>query len=275
MTDLKTCIKCGPKPTSDFHKDSSRSDGLYPVCKACRRPLTTASYIKNHASVRSKQKAAYHANPEKHRAASKAYHDQQRGKDPLALKTYHGSYYLSHKEQWKGYIANQDHEKGLANKRAYREANPEKVRECVRDWFRRHPHAPRLAANKRRASWARVEDTLTPEQLEEILEYFDHRCGYCLVDLRTLPSKLRTFDHIIAIKRGGSNTQDNVIPCCKSCNSRKKDRPIFRMVSYSSPPRQSIDASVGSRSEINCPRVMVRRHRNGCKDHHVGKLGPR
>ena len=145
----------------------------------------------------------------------------------------------------------------------------------MRDWFRRHPHVPRLAANKRRASWAMVEDTLTTEQLEEILEYFNHRCGYCLVDLRTLLSKLRTFDHIIAIKRGGANTQDNVIPCCKSCNSRKKDRPIFRMVSYALPPRQSIDASVGSRSEITCPRVMVRRHRNGCKDHLVGKLGPR
>lgn len=236
MADLKICLKCGPRPISEFHKDSSKSDGLYPVCKACRKPLTAASYIKNYDSVRSKQKAAYHADPEKHRAASKAYHDQQRERDPLALKAYHDSYYLSHKDQWKGYIANQDHEKVLAKKRAYRDTHREQVRAGVRDWFRRHPHASRLAANKRRASWARIEDTLTTEQLEETLEYFNHRCGYCLVDLRTLPSKLRTFDHIIAIKRGGSNTQDNVIPCCKSCNSRKKDRPIFRMVSYANPP---------------------------------------
>jgi 5-methylcytosine-specific restriction endonuclease McrA len=249
MADLKTCLKCGPRPTSEFHKDSSKSDGLYPVCKACRKPLTAASYVKNHDSVRSKQKAAYHADPEKHRAASKEFRESHHEYFVHYLR----EYYATNKEALsvKGKVRYWSHpEKHRAASRSYREANPEKVREGVRDWFRRHPHAPRLAANKRRASWARVEDTLTTEQLGEILEYFNHRCGYCLVDLRTLPSRFRTFDHIIAIKRGGSNTQDNVIPCCKSCNSRKKDRPIFRMVQYLSPRQQSIDASVGSRSEI-------------------------
>ena len=78
-------------------------------------------------------------------------------------------------------------------------------------------------------------DTLTPEQLEETLEYFNYRCGYCLVDLRDLPKFFRTFDHVIAIKRGGSNTQDNVIPCSKNCNSKKKDRPVFVMAKFIKP----------------------------------------
>lgn len=232
MSDLKTCIKCGPKPTSEFHKDSSRPDGLYPVCKVCRKPLTAASYVKNHDSVRAKQKADYYADPEKHRVASKAYHDQQREKDPESLKAYHGAYYLAHKDQWKVYVTNQDHEKVLAKKRVYCEANREQVRAGVQDWFRRHPHASRLAGVRRKIAWSKIEDTLTPEQLQETLEYFDYRCGYCLVDLRTLPSRMRTFDHLIAIKRGGGNTQDNVIPCCRWCNSRKKDRSVFVMARY-------------------------------------------
>jgi 5-methylcytosine-specific restriction endonuclease McrA len=232
MSDLKTCIKCGPKPISKFHKDSSRPDGLYPVCKACRKPLTAVSYVKNHDSIRAKQKADYHADPEKHRAASKEFRDKLREKDPDYLVNYNAAYYLDHKDQWKVYASSRDHEKVLAASQVYRDSHREQVRAGVRDWFRRHPHVPRLAANKRRAAWAEVEDTLTPEQLQETLEYFNHRCGYCLVDLRTLPSRMRTFDHLIAIKKGGGNTQDNVIPCCRWCNSRKKDRTVFLMARY-------------------------------------------
>jgi hypothetical protein len=232
MTALKICIKCGPKSISEFHKDSSRPDGLYPVCKACRKPLTTAQYASNQKEIRKRRKADYHANPEKYRAESKVYHNKRREQDPESLKAYHSAYYLTHKEQWKEYASNQDHEKVLANKRAYNEAHREQIRAGVRDWFRRHPHVTRLAANKRRAAWAKVEDTLTPEQLEETLEYFNYRCGYCLIDLRTLPKFFRTFDHLVAIKLGDSNTQDNVIPCCKYCNSRKKDRPVFVMAKF-------------------------------------------
>ena len=274
MTDLKTCIKCGPKPTSDFHKDSSRSDGLYPVCKACRKPLTSASYIKNHDSIRGKLRAKYAANPERDKTYSKNRRIRLKEQDPEYMVAYNASYYLDHKDQWAVYAGNRDHEKVLASKRAYNETHREQIRAGVKDWYKRHPHASSNAARKRRAAWSKIEDNVTDEQLDEILEYFNHRCAYCLVDLRTLPKWMRTWDHIIAIKRGGPNTQDNVVPCCKSCNSRKKDRPIFRMVSYAYPPRQSIDASVGSRSEITCPRVMVRRYRNGCKDHLVGRLGP-
>ena len=235
MTSLKTCIKCGPKSTSEFHKDSSRPDGLYPVCKACRKPLTTAQYASNQKEIRKRRKADYHANPDKYRAEAKVYHDKRREKDPASLKEYHSAYYLAHKDALNAArkaLYWSDPEKERAYRRAYNETHREQIRAGVRDWFRRHPHVTRLAANKRRAAWAKVEDTLTPEQLEETLEYFNYRCGYCLIDLRTLPKFFRTFDHLVAIKLGGSNTQDNVIPCCKYCNSRKKDRPVFVMAKF-------------------------------------------
>lgn len=235
MESIKTCIKCGPKPTSEFHKDNSRSDGLYPVCKTCRKPLTTASYASNQKEIRKRRKADYHADPEKHRAASKAFRDKLREKDPGYLVAYNAAYYLNHKNQWETYDSRRDPEKKRASSQVYRDSHREQIRAGVRDWFRRHPHVTRLAANKRRAALAKVEDTLTPEQLEETLEYFNYRCGYCLIDLRTLPKFFRTFDHLVAIKLGGSNTQDNVIPCCKYCNSRKKDRPVFVMAKFIKP----------------------------------------
>lgn len=31
-------------------------------------------------------------------------------------------------------------------------------------------------------------------------------------------------DHLVPLNRGGPNTIDNMVPSCKSCNSRKHDR---------------------------------------------------
>jgi len=44
-------------------------------------------------------------------------------------------------------------------------------------------------------------------------------CYYCgkKVGIRAL-----TMDHIIPLSRGGRSTRDNLVPCCKSCNTRKK-----------------------------------------------------
>jgi len=44
-------------------------------------------------------------------------------------------------------------------------------------------------------------------------------CGYCG---RPTPPKDLTMDHIVPIARGGRTTRGNVLPACKSCNTRKK-----------------------------------------------------
>jgi 5-methylcytosine-specific restriction endonuclease McrA len=231
----KTCSKCNQKkPVTDFHKDSSREDGRYPLCKACRKPLTTAQYAANRDRVRVQVKARYEANPEKHRARSNQY----RKDHPEYFREYLRQYYEDHRDDLK--VAGKkrywsDPEKHRATSQAYRDANREKVREGVRDWFRRHPHAASLASTRYRARLARVENTLKVDELVETLEVFNHRCGYCLVDLRTLPKGEQTWDHIEPLVRGGSHTQGNLIPCCKSCNSRKKDRPITFMLKYLEP----------------------------------------
>jgi 5-methylcytosine-specific restriction endonuclease McrA len=190
--------------------------------------VTTASYVKNRSTIRAKQNAKYAADPVKYRAQSTQFRKQH----PEYFKAYLGKYYLEHKDQWVAYAAARDPVKARATHRAYREANLEKVRAGIRDWFRRHPHVARLNAAKYRARLSMAENTLTEAQVDEILEVFNHRCGYCLVDLRTLPKEHRTLDHLLPIVRGGGNTADNVVPCCKSCNSRKGHRNIVLMAQY-------------------------------------------
>jgi 5-methylcytosine-specific restriction endonuclease McrA len=58
------------------------------------------------------------------------------------------------------------------------------------------------------------------------LAAFNHCCAYCLRGDRPL-----TMDHMNPISRGGLHTADNIIPACRSCNSKKGDRSILLMAS--------------------------------------------
>jgi 5-methylcytosine-specific restriction endonuclease McrA len=231
---LKVCTRCRtPKSLDEFPKDKSKKDGRYPVCKVCRSPIANASYAARQPQERERRKARYHANPDKFRAESKRFREEH----PEYMRDYLRTYYEANKAELKAdrrarYWSNVDAERRY--RRQYNAANREKVREGVRDWFRRHPHVSTLASANYRARLKQVDNTLTAEQLDEILEFFDFRCGYCLVDLRTLPKGQATWDHMQPLIRGGTNTADNVIPCCKACNSRKKDRSMLLMARYAS-----------------------------------------
>ncbi len=45
------------------------------------------------------------------------------------------------------------------------------------------------------------------------------QCYYCgmKVQYRDL-----TMDHLLPLARGGRSTKENLVPCCKECNNRKK-----------------------------------------------------
>ena len=45
------------------------------------------------------------------------------------------------------------------------------------------------------------------------------RCYYC--GLTVEPSRL-TMDHVVPITRGGRSEKNNLVACCKDCNTKKK-----------------------------------------------------
>ena len=45
-------------------------------------------------------------------------------------------------------------------------------------------------------------------------------CYYCG---KKVGFKNLTMDHIIPLSRGGRSTKDNLAPCCKACNTKKKN----------------------------------------------------
>ena len=44
-------------------------------------------------------------------------------------------------------------------------------------------------------------------------------CWYCGLQVGF---KNLTMDHVIPLTRGGRSTKDNLVPCCKECNNKKK-----------------------------------------------------
>jgi 5-methylcytosine-specific restriction endonuclease McrA len=45
-----------------------------------------------------------------------------------------------------------------------------------------------------------------------------HWCG------REVGAGALTMDHIVPVARGGKSVKGNVVPCCKACNTAKKER---------------------------------------------------
>lgn len=84
----------------------------------------------------------------------------------------------------------------------------------------------RAKEHRRRAHLAQAPvNDLTAEQWHEIKAAYGHRCVYC----GKKPLRL-TMDHITPLSKGGAHTKHNVVPACRSCNSRKRAGPVLRPV---------------------------------------------
>jgi 5-methylcytosine-specific restriction endonuclease McrA len=116
----------------------------------------------------------------------------------------------------------QEHAKSLrAYHVDYREQHREQHREYMRAHRLAHPEFWRDTWAKCRAlrRGAAVSD-LTERQWQAIKAMYGHKCVYC----SGKPKRLEK-DHIIPVSRGGHHTASNVVPCCRSCNSKKYTGP--------------------------------------------------
>jgi 5-methylcytosine-specific restriction endonuclease McrA len=119
---------------------------------------------------------------------------------------------------------------------AKRAVDPERGRAIDRAYYERH-RAERLAAVKARydptkdrerklrrefrlrAVVAATGATFTAAEWRAMVASYGGRCAYCGV----APPQL-TRDHVIPINAGGLHTAANIVPACRSCNSRKRTR---------------------------------------------------
>lgn len=133
-------------------------------------------------------------------------------------------------------------------RRRYRKNNPGKVEKWNKrrermEYYEEYYIKNRGEINKKKKEYSKTEEgkaskqrryfnrqtreretinTLTLNEWLDILKEHDYSCTYCGVefDENTLPTK----DHIIPISKGGNNIKENIVPACRSCNSKKHNK---------------------------------------------------
>lgn len=61
-----------------------------------------------------------------------------------------------------------------------------------------------------------------------VLSMFGGKCAYC----GEIPSDDLGVDHIIPRSKGGSNAEENLLPCCRTCNSIKGTKLLDEFILY-------------------------------------------
>ena len=73
---------------------------------------------------------------------------------------------------------------------------------------------------RQNTSWRRRNvDAVPPEGEEALLEKYGGRCVYC-------SGAADSVDHLLAVSKSGRTTPGNVVPACRSCNSKKRDKDL-------------------------------------------------
>jgi len=67
------------------------------------------------------------------------------------------------------------------------------------------------------------EDEEKEEEWVELKYSYLGICPYCGEKIVGATHR----DHVVPISRGGSNSIDNIVPCCAPCNYKKNDRPLI------------------------------------------------
>lgn len=213
----RTCTQCGEtKPLSGFRKYKYK-DGTKPTawCRSCLNAYSREHNKKPEVRERRRQRDWFR------------YHHTIKT-NPVLLE--------KEQERKREYNGREDVKAALRERsKAWAQANPERVRSNQKRWkeenrdrarvyWRAYYQTPygrmchRLQQCKRRAAIKGSECTLTGKQWDAIHEAWGGRCAYCGTTVHI------TVDHVVPIMRGGAHASHNVVPACRSCNSRKSDR---------------------------------------------------
>ena len=150
---------------------------------------------------RSVQRAAYIRNKEKCLARTKNYYQNNREKVRIIQNAWLKRNLVS----------------ARASVAAWAAANPEKVKESKKAWDLRNPESRRIRDHLRRARKNTSTGRLTVGIVKKLFQLQKGKCPCCKKPLGT---KFH-MDHIIALSRGGANTDENIQLMRATCNIKK------------------------------------------------------
>jgi 5-methylcytosine-specific restriction endonuclease McrA len=196
------CANCN----SQFDGYSRKAQYCSPECKKAFR----VGYLKRYHEARpgyqqQLSRAYYEANADKLRRASAAWYMQNTERAKAAQRDY----------------AARNTESLRAKQRVWAAANPDKVAASRRR--SKSKITPAMFAEQYHRRRARKASNgvylVTEKDMRRCLARFNNSCAYCSTSFTS--SNRPTWDHVIAIARGGQHSIGNMVPACPACNTSK------------------------------------------------------
>ena len=218
---------------SAFNKDSYNASGVQAVCKSCNSAKMAEKYAampsqdkeKVREVARIRANADRKANPEKHLERGRAKRANMSDEEKAAQATNARQYYQENKA------------KISAKQAAYYRAN--------REVYYRQAALRRIRRNGVETDGHTASELHTYWKSQGI---DPKRCTYCDAWHTKWANNWKTSvgDHVVPISKGGSDCVENLVPCCRSCNSSKRNRILYEEWI---PPNE--------RSQQNCNKTPV------------------
>lgn len=185
---MKQCTKCYLiKHYSEFYKKADNKDGYMSYCKKCDIARRTKWNADNREKSREQDRKYYAANPEKRKQKNLTYRKN-------------------------------NYEKIIQYGRKYHAQNKETRLEQNREWYKNNPEKSREKYNKRRA--AKLQNGRYKVRQKFITNLYTSPCNYC-ASITNIE-----MDHIIPLTRGGTHSEGNLQPLCRSCNASKGNKTM-------------------------------------------------
>jgi len=194
-----------------------------------RRAITRAAQARYRARHRTelnaKRRERYWRDIEKTHAQQKRWNKTQWAKNKDKLKRGNSEYraknrprLLEKMRQWR--LANLDRVRAYDRERSRLGYALGKKLIYMREWRQRNLEKSRdyLRASFHKRRIAIGADSFSAQEWSALKKQFGNRCAYC-----GRPGPV-TVDHRVPLSRGGRNVIANILPACKSCNSKKHDK---------------------------------------------------
>ena len=228
ISPTKTCSKC--KSTMlflEFCKNKWRKDGLNSECKKCTQERILLYRKNNQEKIKEAQSKYYAENAVRLRLAKVDYCKKNAERISASYAIWR------HENPDKSRLATENWVKNNPSKlrttqAAYRLNNSERCKSATAKWHKENPEANRLYGQNYRARKRENGGTLSKGISAKLLKLQKGKCACCSNPL----GDDYHLDHIMPIKLGGTNTDDNIQLLRAVCNSQKNAKhPIDFMQS--------------------------------------------
>lgn len=211
----KVCTKCSrefPAALEFFYAHSGTRDKLHPRCKECHRAAGRA-YNAANREAKNAHNRAYDA---AHREQRKAYYAAHKEHDNEKSRQWR----LAHLEVARERSRRQyeaDCEAWKERSRRWREEHLEQAKANNKRWAEAHPENIATISRNRKARELSADGSHTAEDIKAQYERQKGKCYYCGERVGT---KYHV-DHVIPLASGGSNSPENLVISCPTCNLSK------------------------------------------------------